>query len=159
MPPFLTTLHARQQPPADRERLTGRHGLAVDSDQGAEALPTGRVEVLQVRSQKRPCDHCKRTGPLRPPTRPCPLLPRLLQAQAGLVRVVCDVESIDRMHANARGLALPAAPAGAASHPFLTLALPCRCACSYPLLTVVGVAASTVVYCSYRALAHNPDVQ
>ncbi|PRW60743.1 major facilitator superfamily transporter [Chlorella sorokiniana] len=29
---------------------------------------------------------------------------------------------------------------------------------NYPLLMVVGVAASTVVYCSYRALAYNPDV-
>ncbi|KAI7845125.1 hypothetical protein COHA_001330 [Chlorella ohadii] len=51
----------------------------------------------------------------------------------------------------------PLPPAPLATHS-LPPALPCRCACSYPLLTVVGVAASTVVYCSYRALAHNPDV-
>lgn len=68
-----------------------------------------------------------------------------------------------RVDACARqGLALLAAAAAlppAASHPFPTFPPACFCPCSYPLLMVVGVAASTVVYCSYRALALNPDVQ
>lgn len=156
---FLTILHARQHPPADRVRLTGRHGLAVDSDQGAEALPTGRVEVFQVRSQRRPCDHCKKTGRLPPthtlPTRsPAPCRPKPDLCVSCLV----SRPSIGCMRSPSGLPCPPLPPAPLATHS-LPPALPCRCACSYPLLTVVGVAASTVVYCSYRALAHNPDVQ
>lgn len=46
--------------------------------------------------------------------------------------------------------------AGAGARPHAPAPLPAR---TLPLFTVFGTAMSVVDYCSYRALALNPDVQ